>query len=202
MRAPRSGQRGPVDHERRDQIMTAAIEHFGHYGYKKTTMADLADAIGLSKAYIYKFFDSKKAIGEAICALQHGKMHADLQAIIEDNKSASDRMRRVFLALARNTVALFSHERKLHDIVYSAVEEEWTSSRSFVEALRGMVERLIHEGREGGEFERKTPVDETCHAIMLVLQSIYHPLLLEQHMDTLDDDAATLASLVLRSLAP
>lgn len=202
MRAPRSGQRGPVDHERRDQIMTAAIEHFGHYGYKKTTMADLADAIGLSKAYIYKFFDSKKAIGEAICALQHGKMHADLQVIVEDDKSASDRMRRVFLALARNTAALFSHERKLHDIVYSAVEEEWTSSRSFVEALRGMVEHLIQEGREGGEFERKTPVDETCHAIMLILRSIYHPLLLEQHMDTLDDDAAKLASLVLRSLAP
>ncbi|NVN09588.1 TetR/AcrR family transcriptional regulator [Nguyenibacter vanlangensis] len=202
MRAPHTGQRGPVDHERRDQIMTAAIEHFGHYGYKKTTMADLADAIGLSKAYIYKFFESKKAIGEAICALQHGKMRADIQAIVDDDKPASDRMRRVFLALARNTVTLFSHERKLHDIVYSAVEEEWASARSFADALRGMVEHLIREGREGGEFERKTPVDETCHAIMLVLQSIYHPLLLEQHMDTLDDDAATLASLVLRSLAP
>jgi AcrR family transcriptional regulator len=202
MRAPHTGQRGPVDHERRDQIMTAAIEHFGHYGYKKTTMADLADAIGLSKAYIYKFFESKKAIGEAICALQHDRMRNDIQAIVEDDKSAADRMRRIFLALARNTVALFSHERKLHDIVYAAVEEEWTSAKSFAEALRGMVEQLIREGREGGEFERKTPVDETSHAIMLVLQSIYHPLLLELHMDTLDDDAATLANLVLRSLAP
>lgn len=201
MRTPHSGQRGPVDHERRDQIITAAIEHFGHYGYKKTTMADLADAIGLSKAYIYKFFDSKKAIGEAICALQHDRMRADIQAIISDDKSASDRMRRVFLALAHNTVALFSHERKLHDIVYSAVEEEWASAATFAEALRAMVEQLIRDGRDRSEFERKTPLDETCQAIMLVLQSIYHPLLLELHMDTLDDDAAKLASLVLRSLA-
>jgi AcrR family transcriptional regulator len=32
-------------------------------GYGKTTVADLAKAIGFSKAYIYKFFDSKQAIG-------------------------------------------------------------------------------------------------------------------------------------------
>ncbi|NHN90043.1 TetR/AcrR family transcriptional regulator [Acetobacter conturbans] len=201
MRTRQSGQRGPADHERRDQIIAAAIEHFGHYGYKKTTIADLADAIGLSKAYIYKFFESKKAIGEAICALQHDRMRVDLQTIIDDGKSASDRMRRIFHALARNTVALFSHERKLHDIVYSAVEEEWASAKHFTDALRDMVEQLIREGRDGGEFERKTPADETCNAIMLVLQSIYHPLLLEHHMDTLDDDAVTLANLVLRSLA-
>ena len=59
--------RGPADHSVRDQIVEAADEHFSHYGYEKTTVSDLAKAIGFSKAYIYKFFDSKQAIGEAIC---------------------------------------------------------------------------------------------------------------------------------------
>ena len=60
--------RGPADHNVRDQIVVAAEAHFSHYGYEKTTVSDLAKAIGFSKAYIYKFFDSKQAIGEAICA--------------------------------------------------------------------------------------------------------------------------------------
>src|SRR5918994_7694582 len=64
--APRS--RGPADHNVREQIVAAAGEHFSHYGYEKTTVSDLAKSIGFSKAYIYKFFDSKQAIGEAICA--------------------------------------------------------------------------------------------------------------------------------------
>src|SRR5437016_254392 len=64
--APQS--RGPADHDVRDQILEAAGEHFSRYGYDKTTVSDLAKAIGFSKAYIYKFFDSKQAIGEAICA--------------------------------------------------------------------------------------------------------------------------------------
>ena len=58
-RAPlgETGQRGPAEHERREQIIAAAGEHFRHYGYGKTTVADLGKAIGLSKAYIYKFFE-------------------------------------------------------------------------------------------------------------------------------------------------
>ena len=66
---PHAGQRGPAEHERREQIITAASAHLRHYGYSKTTVADLARAIGLSTAYIYKFFDSKRAIGEAVCTI-------------------------------------------------------------------------------------------------------------------------------------
>ena len=51
--------RGPADHDVRDQIVAAATEHFRLYGYDKTAVSDLAKAIGFSKAYIYKFFESK-----------------------------------------------------------------------------------------------------------------------------------------------
>jgi len=60
--------RGPSEHTIREQVVAAATEHFGHFGYEKTTVSDLAKAIGFSKAYIYKFFDSKQAIGEQICS--------------------------------------------------------------------------------------------------------------------------------------
>src|ERR1700741_1608234 len=61
------GQRGPADHKRRQEILQAANEHFRLYGYRKTTLADIAKSIHLSTPYIYKFFDSKQAIGEALC---------------------------------------------------------------------------------------------------------------------------------------
>jgi AcrR family transcriptional regulator len=106
------GQRGPAEHARREQIIEAANEHFRHYGYAKTTVADLAKAIGLSTAYIYKFFDSKKAIGEAICGICLGKMLADLQEVADDGKSAADRLRRFFRVLAHGGSELFFHDRK------------------------------------------------------------------------------------------
>ena len=59
-RSPALPSRGPADHTVRDQIVQAAGEHFRYYGYEKTTVSDLAKAIGFSKAYIYKFFNSKQ----------------------------------------------------------------------------------------------------------------------------------------------
>jgi AcrR family transcriptional regulator len=202
MTNPQAGQRGPVEHERREQIIAAANEHFRHYGYNKTTVADLAKAIGLSTAYIYKFFDSKKAIGEAACGLCLGKIAFSVQSIAEEQRPASERLRRVFLELARRGSALFFQDRKMHDIVAAALTEKWQSCETHDATLLAVIRRIVQDGREAGEFERKTPVDEASRAILLTLEPIKNPLLLEQRLDTLDADAAAIANLVLRSLAP
>ncbi len=196
------GQRGPAEHARREQIIEAANEHFRHYGYTKTTVADLAKAIGLSTAYVYKFFESKRAIGEAICARCLGKITSDVEAIAAERAPAADRLRRIFRVLARDGVELFFQDRKLHDIVVAAQAEQWRTIDEQEAALLAIVERIVREGREAGEFERKTPIDETCRAILLVLCPFRHPAILAEKLDTLDADATVVANLVLRSLAP
>jgi AcrR family transcriptional regulator len=88
--------RGPADHEVRDQIVAAATEHFSRYGYEKTTVSDLAKAIGFSKAYIYKFFESKQAIGEMICAGCLGQIEAEVRAAVDQADRPPEKLRRMF----------------------------------------------------------------------------------------------------------
>jgi AcrR family transcriptional regulator len=196
-----SGQRGPAEHERREQILTAAKEHFRLYGYKKTTVADLAKAIGLSTAYIYKFFESKQAIGEAVCGLCLGSIQGDLRSIADERKPAADRLRRLYKCLAKQGVELFFNDRKLHDIVLAALEEKWRAAMCHEANLLDIIRRVVSEGREAGEFERKTPFDETCRAILQTMLPFWHPLLLEQYLDDLDDRTTVVANLVLRGLS-
>ena len=66
-----------AEHRTKLQLLEAADTHFRHYGYKKTTVADLARAIGVSPAYVYRFFESKPAIGEAVCGAPLGRILAD-----------------------------------------------------------------------------------------------------------------------------
>ncbi|MFX8832890.1 TetR family transcriptional regulator, partial [Acinetobacter baumannii] len=47
----------------REQLIAAAEVHFARYGYAKTTLVDLARAVGFSKTYFYRFFASKQEIG-------------------------------------------------------------------------------------------------------------------------------------------
>src|SRR5260221_5210744 len=183
------GQRGPVEHERREEIIAADSEHFGHYGYTRTPVAALAKAMGLSTAYIYKFFDSKKAIGEAVCGICLGEIAAAARAISDEKKPASDRLRRVFLELTRRSSELFFRDRKMHDIVAAALGEKWQAVESHDAALLAIVRRILQDGRDSGEFERKTPMEDTCRAIMLAMEPVRHPILLEKKLDTLDEDA-------------
>ncbi|WP_420382172.1 TetR/AcrR family transcriptional regulator [Novosphingobium sp.] len=200
--AATTGLRGPVDHGIRDQIIDAADEHFSHYGYAKTTVADLAKAIGFSKAYIYKFFDSKQAIGEAICAQCLGSVLASAQESVADGKSATDKFRRLFNKISTLSAELFFNDRKLYDIAAVSCAEQWPSSEAYQVQIAEMVAQIILEGRESGEFERKTPIDEAVRAIMLVFMPFMNPVMLQYNLDAIPDGRTEVVSLVLRSLAP
>ena len=198
--APQS--RGPVDHNVREQILEAAQEHFSHYGYDKTTVSDLAKAIGFSKAYIYKFFDSKQAIGEAICAKTLSTIVAAVEEAVAGASTPSEKFRRMFKTLTATGASLFFNDRKLHDIAAHSAGEGWPSARGYVERIRQILMDVVREGRETGEFERKTPLDETVHAIYLVVLPYANPLLLQHNLHLLEEAPAQLSNLVLRSLAP
>ena len=51
---------------RRDQVVQAAIDVFLRYGYARTTMADIAQAAGLSRPTLYLSFPDKDAIFHAV----------------------------------------------------------------------------------------------------------------------------------------
>ena len=199
----RTGERGPAEHRTRQQLLEAADAHFRRYGYSKTTVADLARAIGVSPAYVYRFFESKQAIGEAVCAMTLGRIIADLEAVVAEPRSASERLRRVYRTILEKGYELYFNERKLHEIVTAAVGRGWSSVVAYKASLKAIVRQLVIAGREAGEFERKTPLDDLCTAVHSTLFPFAHPILLEESdPNDLRADAEQVSSLVLRSLAP
>ncbi|WP_186162540.1 TetR/AcrR family transcriptional regulator [Burkholderia gladioli] len=194
--------RGPSEHEVRAQIVDAATEYFTRYGYEKTTVSDLAKQIGFSKAYIYKFFDSKQAIGEVICANRLATIITTVNTAVEDAHSATEKFRRMFKALLASGRELFFEDRKLYDIAAVAAGSPWPSVRGYEEQIRQLLSDIVVLGRETGEFERKTPLDETVNAIFLVMKPYFSPLLLQHGLDSAEEATAQIAGLVLRSLAP
>ncbi|MBD8601417.1 TetR/AcrR family transcriptional regulator [Pseudomonas sp. CFBP 8771] len=194
--------RGPTDHSVRDQIVEAAMAHFGHYGYDKTTVSDLAKAIGFSKAYIYKFFESKQAIGEMICASRLAMIMAVVDQAMGEASSPSDKLTRLFKAVVEAGSELFFHDRKLYDIAAVAARDNWPSAAAHGQRLHGLIEQILREGRETGEFEHQTPLDEASHGIFLVMRPYISPVQLQYNLESASLAAAQLPALILRSLAP
>ena len=69
-------------------------------------------------------------------------------------------------------------------------------------AMGALLQDILQQGRKTGDFERKTPLDETASAIYLVMRPYINPLLLQHSLETSETAPAQLSSLVLRSLSP
>ena len=194
--------RGPAEHSVRDQIVKAAHDYFAHYGYDKTTVADLAREIGFSKAYIYRFFESKQGIGEAICGDCLDQLFNQVREAVGQGQNATDKLRRFAKTVTTAGVELFFSDRKLYEIAAHASSEKWASAQAYTERLQRLLEDILKEGRGSGEFERKTPLDETRRSIFYAFLPFIDPVFLERSLDLLPDAQVEVTGLVLRSLAP
>ena len=194
--------RGPTEHETRERILAAAYEHFGQYGYDKTTVSDLSRAIGYSKAYIYRFFESKQAIGEAICSQCLEKVVEDAGIAATEAGSSAEALRRLVRAIAAKGRELLEEHRKIYDVAAHSATERWGAYLSFERGVQLLVERILQAGRDSGEFERKTPLDESARAILLVLQPFMNLAMLPHNPADYPQGAEEVTNLILRSLAP
>ncbi|MEQ9196417.1 MAG: helix-turn-helix domain-containing protein [Parvibaculum sp.] len=53
--------------DKREIIISSALDLFRHYGYRRTSMEDIARAAAVAKGTLYLYFKSKDELFEAIC---------------------------------------------------------------------------------------------------------------------------------------
>lgn len=194
------GQRGPQGHEMREKILRAAEERFAHYGYDKTTIGDIAKDLKISTAYVYKFFDSKLAINEAVAVDVLARIGTSLHKIASKG-SAAERLRGVYRTLLDESLQLFFEDRKLHDMVINAIENDWCAIARHKEGIGDVVRDVIRFGRTSGEFETVTREDAVVDAVCSTLGAFANPHVLEKTIDMdLKTIANTLADVMIRGL--
>src|SRR6201986_1481290 len=80
----------------RGRIMGTAETLFRRLGFAKTAVADIANELRMSPANIYRFFDSKNAIVEAICRRCLTEVEGKAWAAARSKGPAAARMERLF----------------------------------------------------------------------------------------------------------
>ena len=92
--SPRSRRRD----RQRDAILRAAARLFRERGFADTGMRDIAAAADLSAANLYHYFDGKNALLYYCQDRALDRMLASVEAARQTTRSASDRLRAVFMA--------------------------------------------------------------------------------------------------------
>jgi AcrR family transcriptional regulator len=190
----------PTADETRTRILKEAERLFRHFGYSKTTVADIADACGMSSANVYRFFASKSQINEAICNLIISDLEGQLRKIAIADAPASERLTKFIELIARHTAETYVQEKKVHDMVVVALEEQWGSIERHLQVTTVMIADIIASGIASGEFRRQDP-ELAAKCVHCALAGLKHPVVVAQCRN--DPEMATpaeMAAFILSAL--
>ena len=156
---------------RKEQIKTAALRCFSKYGYNKTTMDDIANAIGMKKASLYYYYKNKENI---ICETIESEVHNFF-------KQANEKLLKVKTAtnklstLVKFETEYFQEKVGTFDLSVNTIIETQPLLNEMLEKVRvkdiDLWSGIIREGIEKGEF-RKINAKKIADNIRTVLDSI------------------------------
>ena len=160
-----------------NEILKVSAEVFSEYGYKKTSMQDIGDRLGMTKSNLYIYFKNKEDLYINSVSNELLKWRTAVEEEIKPKKMCADK----FMAMCKKSFE-YIHD---NSILKNLVEKDhsiFVTNRDndrFIEInvkARQIVKDIISEGIENGEF-RNVDTDNIAEyifsAYMMYLIKLY-----------------------------
>jgi AcrR family transcriptional regulator len=138
-----------------ETVLQAALKCFAAYGYKKTTLEDIAGELNLGNSSVYAYTPGKRALYEDTVRFVMLRWQAKVKAAVEAQPSAAGKFRALcetaLLYLAEDTAicALLRNDPAIFPMFPEADPYEEINAESVA-----MIARILSEGQQNGEFRK------------------------------------------------
>jgi len=137
----------------RDCIIEAAKKRFSHFGYAKTTMAEVAGDCEMSPGNLYRFFPGKLDIAEAIATEDYTKHLLHLSKLaVQPNKNARERLHDLLFEELRRTYHKLEKDPRAVEMARVISQERPSFANWMLENERKILIELLDEAERRGEF--------------------------------------------------
>ena len=138
--------------DRRENILGAAVRLFQRYGYRKTTVGDIAKEAGIGKGSVYLEFSSKEEVMFALIENHEKRTLAEVQQAATGDGSVMDRLTAVAMVRPLRNFDTMEHIREIFEILVSLRGRQNDRVLPYWQASVQEVAKLIQEGCESGDF--------------------------------------------------
>ena len=146
------GDNGTKKELNRESILKIAQEIFSKYGYRKTTLDDIANAVRKGKSSLYYYFKSKEDLFQAVIMKEVEVLAKELDKVINRNTDPVDKLRDYLLTKITTFRNLANFYNALENDVTAIGFIEDIKSRYEQDEIR-MIKRILIEGVRKNEFE-------------------------------------------------
>jgi len=135
------------------QIIEAAGVTFNRYGFKKTTMDDIAYAAGKGKSSLYYYFKNKEEVFEAVADQEAEILKDEINEALTKADNSIDKL--------RTYISIRMHRFIAKGNLYAALNDNFLATFSFIEKIRNKhreweidrIDSILKEGVARNEFK-------------------------------------------------
>ena len=161
--------------EYRKRIIITSGEIFSRYGFKKTTMDEIARGINMGKSSIYYYFKSKEEIFEAVVLYEANILRNELTTAIKSVESPIEKLRNYVFVRMKSFEKLSNY--------YNAIFDKNLDHFDFIENVRLKYDReelailrlILYHGARKKVFN-VTNSEFTAFAVQTALKGLEVPL--------------------------
>ncbi|MCU0456145.1 MAG: TetR/AcrR family transcriptional regulator [Bacteroidales bacterium] len=119
--------------EFREKVIIAAGQIFSRYGFRKTTMDEIARELKMGKSSIYYYFESKEEIFESVVLYEANILRNELTAAIKSVESPVEKVRNYVFVRMKTFEKLSNY--------YNAIFDKNLDHFDFIENIRARYDR-------------------------------------------------------------
>jgi TetR/AcrR family transcriptional repressor of the ameABC operon len=160
--------------ETREDILSMAELLFRQRGFVAVSIADIATALGMSPANVFKHFHAKIALVDAI-AERHLSDVAD--RFVPDDLPPREQLLRFVLRLLDSHLEDIQQNPYIFEMVLMSIEAKIEAGKRYREKVIDRLEAIIRQGVAEGRY-RCTDINRAANTVADVLSSVLHPVLI------------------------
>ncbi|MDA8653590.1 TetR/AcrR family transcriptional regulator [Alphaproteobacteria bacterium] len=185
----------------KEKILEAARARFGHYGYPKTTIAELADDCSMSAGNIYRFFAGKIDIATEIARRETLEAMRRLEALVNcPYRTARQQLEEIIFTELRITYHLLENRPKVLELAQVVIKERPYFQLDRTRRERRLIARVLQDGIKTGEFQIES-VARTAAAIQAAtLKYRLGQLITDQPLEDLERELSEVLTMVVRGI--
>lgn len=165
-----------------ETILAATEQVLRRHGPAKATVVDVARALGVSHAAVYKHFASKTALREAVTRRWLERTRGPLEAVARDTRLAPPRRLRAWLSeQLAGKQARIAQDPELFATYRALVGEDSVVASEHVRFLLEQLGAIIADGVATGDFAATDPA-RAARAVFHATTAFHHPALAESWM--------------------
>ncbi|WP_126970298.1 TetR/AcrR family transcriptional regulator [Gynurincola endophyticus] len=187
----------------RNEIVNAAMDLMARFGYRKTTMDDIAKKVGKSKSSLYYYYKTKEEIFEVALQLDTEEQIDALKEVIAAGNTVEEKFHGVVTSLMRKII---THTKSFPHLKQDFIENPLffiEMSRKKEKQLEVILKDLLILGISTGEVELMSAaeMDMWSKSVISSLQAVGAKLFFAEDFEPTEDNLRFFTRTLFRGIA-